>query len=137
LWGWITFAEKFFTMEIKNAKEGLRLYEQFVKLCNSTDKFVETCSMVGANNGKQIPTLGEAPKILLPKLRDHVKSGTPASATPKKSTKASKPAAVNDPFDPRGTSSSAVASPSNDFSGADGADLPDLDASANPDNPFL
>lgn len=133
----VNILEKFFTMEIKNAKEGLRLYEQFVKLCNSTDKFVETCSMVGANNGKQIPTLGEAPKILLPKLRDHVKSGTPASATPKKSTKASKPAAVNDPFDPRGTSSSAVASPSNDFSGADGADLPDLDASANPDNPFL
>lgn len=36
---------------LHQAQITLRLYEQFVKLCNRTDKFVKVCSLVGCNDG--------------------------------------------------------------------------------------
>eukprot|EP00035_Acanthoeca_spectabilis_P022033 m.441613 g.441613 ORF g.441613 m.441613 type:complete len:339 (+) comp18686_c0_seq1:75-1091(+) len=100
--------ERYFTMEKKQAQITLRLYEQFVKLCNRTDKFVKVCSLVGCNDGKSIPSLGEAPSVLLPKLREYIQQASSsvsrparpeATAPPSLSPAAPAPAAA-DPFGP-------------------------------------
>eukprot|EP00037_Helgoeca_nana_P008311 m.74062 g.74062 ORF g.74062 m.74062 type:complete len:338 (-) comp18856_c0_seq1:22-1035(-) len=98
--------ERYFKMEKKQAQRTLRLYELFVKLCTRTDKFVKICSLVGCNDGKEIPSLGQAPTILLPRLRDYLKQAelptspprTAAAATAPTPSPVSSPTA--DPFAP-------------------------------------
>eukprot|EP00047_Mylnosiga_fluctuans_P005341 m.239925 g.239925 ORF g.239925 m.239925 type:complete len:343 (+) comp13571_c0_seq1:40-1068(+) len=70
----VSMLEAYFKMQKKDASDSLALYEEFVGVCEQLDVFFNKCKNGQILDGRNIPELTAAPKVLLPAMRQYLEN---------------------------------------------------------------